>query len=527
MIDFSKMRFLVVDDFSEFRSSIRGILGLLAVQHIDTAANGEDVMELCRRNRYDVILHDYNLGDGVNGQQVLERLHAEKLLAPHCIFIMVTAENTQAMVLAAIECEPDDYLSKPFSKVVLQTRLERMARRKRVLAPVLDAQARGDWAGVLQACAGIEADEPRHAALCQRHKAAALRNLGRFLELERELERQARSRPASWNLQMLARLWLQQGRDDKLTALLNAATRQFPLLPELHDIHAELAARGGDLSASVRHLQHAVSLSPNTIRRQVALARMAWLDDQPEVMAAAVRHCWEAGRHSVVFDPELLWQLAVVLAQGSGRNQEELQYWLRILQQRDMQTAALQPALTLLRLEQARLQGRKPPADETETAARAVTAQLQNLDVVTLLQLGDLLTGLEQPAAAAACWQACGMRHAGLAGVAEQLARRLPELDLRSALEAVGVGREAAARQALEQPGPAAELFAQALQHSAEQIEINMAAARLFAAGMTAGNGAAQDQLQQCLQRIGNLSVLAAEHPGFMELKNRLELRVW
>ncbi len=139
MIDFSKKRFLVVDDFSEFRSSIRGILRLLGVQTIDTAANGNEVLELCRRHRYDVILHDYNLGEGLNGQQVLEQLHTENLLSPHCIFIMVTAENTQAMVLAALECEPDDYLTKPFNKVALQTRLERLVRRKQVLAPVLKA----------------------------------------------------------------------------------------------------------------------------------------------------------------------------------------------------------------------------------------------------------------------------------------------------------------------------------------------------------------------------------------------------
>ena len=107
-------------------------------------ANGNEVLELCRRNRYDVILHDYNLGEGLNGQQVLEQLHAEQLLSPHCIFIMVTAENTQAMVLAALECEPDDYLTKPFNKVTLQTRLERLIRRKQVLAPVLNAQEAGD-----------------------------------------------------------------------------------------------------------------------------------------------------------------------------------------------------------------------------------------------------------------------------------------------------------------------------------------------------------------------------------------------
>ena len=174
---------------------------LLAVQDIDTAANGNEVLELCRRNRYDVILHDYNLGDGLDGQQVLEQLYAENLLAPHCIFIMVTAENTQAMVLAALECQPDDYLTKPFNKVALQTRLERLIRRKRVLKPVLDAKEANNPTGVLQACLAIEQQEPRHAVLCHTYRADALCELGRYKDLEQLLETQARSRPSSWNLQ--------------------------------------------------------------------------------------------------------------------------------------------------------------------------------------------------------------------------------------------------------------------------------------------------------------------------------------
>ena len=217
MIDFSKKKFLVVDDFSEFRSSIRGILRLLAAHDIDTAANGNEVLELCRRKRYDVILHDYNLGDGMNGQQVLEQLHAEKLLSAHSIFIMVTAENTQAMVLAALECQPDDYLTKPFNKITLQTRLERAVRRKQVLAPVLTAKEAGNSNAVLQACQAVTEKDPRFAVLCHSHMAAALKDLGRYTELAEFLEQQARSRPTGWNLQSLAKLWLRQGRLDNAT----------------------------------------------------------------------------------------------------------------------------------------------------------------------------------------------------------------------------------------------------------------------------------------------------------------------
>ena len=80
MIVYSNMRFLVVDDFSDFRSSVKGMLGQMAAQHIDIAANGEEALSLCRKTRYDVILHDYNLGEGKNGQQVLEELPARQAL---------------------------------------------------------------------------------------------------------------------------------------------------------------------------------------------------------------------------------------------------------------------------------------------------------------------------------------------------------------------------------------------------------------------------------------------------------------
>src|SRR5690606_8484805 len=110
----------------------------------DTADRGEETLSLCRNKRYDIILHDYNLGPGKNGQQVLEELVAGKLLSPHSIFVMVTAESSQAMVLSALEHEPDAYLTKPFNRASLAQRLDKLVERKQRLKPIYNAIEKND-----------------------------------------------------------------------------------------------------------------------------------------------------------------------------------------------------------------------------------------------------------------------------------------------------------------------------------------------------------------------------------------------
>ena len=529
MIDFSKKRFLVVDDFSEFRSSIRGILRLLGVQHIDTAANGNDVLDLCRRNRYDVILHDYNLGDGLNGQQVLEQLHAEKLLSAHCIFIMVTAENTQAMVLAALECEPDDYLTKPFNKVTLQTRLERLIRRKQVLVPVLKALEANSPQAVLQACQAIEQKEPRHAVLCHRHMADALYTLGRYLELEGFLEQQARSRPTGWNLQALAHLWLKQGRLDQVTRLLTAAVRQLPMMPELRDMQAQLNALNNDVPAMLDALQQAVNLSPNTLRRQVNLASQAWCNADLPTAQHALRQCWEVSRYSATFDPELLWQLASMLSQASSNNRlpEEAQQWLTIIEKNYRQAAPIQAAAALLRCEERRRKGTATSTDDLQALSATLQEHSQHYAAITLLQLGDWLAANAQLNAAQRLWQDCAHRHAGVPGIITQISTRLPELNLDAQQQALSLSQQATALHFKEQGEQAQAVFEQALQLAPDVVEVNIAAARLYQDQLKQQLPGAVERLQACLQRIGYLSKIDPNFVELLDLQSSLELSPW
>ncbi len=93
-----------------------------------------------RRRAYDVVLCDYNLGEGMDGQQVLEEAKHRRLVGYATVFVMITAENTMEMVMGAMEYKPDDYLTKPFNKELLKSRLEKLVARKRDLVPVQTGQ---------------------------------------------------------------------------------------------------------------------------------------------------------------------------------------------------------------------------------------------------------------------------------------------------------------------------------------------------------------------------------------------------
>ena len=77
MQDYSDKRFLVVDDFNDFLSSDKAMLREMGARDVDTANRGEEAIAMCRQKRYDIILHDYNLGAGQWKPRVAEQTSDE------------------------------------------------------------------------------------------------------------------------------------------------------------------------------------------------------------------------------------------------------------------------------------------------------------------------------------------------------------------------------------------------------------------------------------------------------------------
>ena len=118
------MRVLVVEDEKRLAAGLKK--GLEADGYAtDVALNGSDGLWMARENPYDAIVLDIML-PGLNGYRVCATLRDEGVWTP---ILMLTAKDGELDEAEALDTGADDYLTKPFSYVVLLARLRALIRR--------------------------------------------------------------------------------------------------------------------------------------------------------------------------------------------------------------------------------------------------------------------------------------------------------------------------------------------------------------------------------------------------------------
>ncbi|MEU7786274.1 response regulator transcription factor [Amycolatopsis sp. NPDC049159] len=118
------MRVLVVEDEMRLAEALQW--GLEADGHaVDLATDGEEGLELAQLHPYQVIVLDIMLPK-VNGYRVCATLRERGVTTP---ILMLTAKNGEYDEAEALDTGADDFLSKPFSYVVLTARLRALTRR--------------------------------------------------------------------------------------------------------------------------------------------------------------------------------------------------------------------------------------------------------------------------------------------------------------------------------------------------------------------------------------------------------------
>jgi len=118
------VRVLVVEDEKRLAAGLKK--GLEAEGFAtDVALNGTDGLWMARENPYDAIVLDILL-PGMNGYQVCATLRDEGVWIP---ILMLTAKDGEYDVAEALDTGADDYVTKPFSFVVLVARLRALIRR--------------------------------------------------------------------------------------------------------------------------------------------------------------------------------------------------------------------------------------------------------------------------------------------------------------------------------------------------------------------------------------------------------------
>lgn len=126
------VRVLVIEDEERLARTVRRGLELegFVVQLAHTGTAG---LAAAIEDGFDVIVLDIML-PGLSGYEVLRRLRAQDVTTP---VLMLTAKDGDYEQADALDLGADDYLTKPFSFVVLIARLRALLRRRAPQQPAL------------------------------------------------------------------------------------------------------------------------------------------------------------------------------------------------------------------------------------------------------------------------------------------------------------------------------------------------------------------------------------------------------
>ena len=278
MQDNSALSVLVIDPNPGMRANLQNMLSLANITKVEFAVNSGTAIRQLSKRSYDIILCEYDLGggqDGQDGQQLLEDLRHHKLIGLFSIFIMLTSEGVYSKVVSAAELTPTDYILKPFTVEVLSQRITRAIERRSVFLPTYQLISQGNLREAIKSASAAEITHPRYAADFVRLRADLHVSLGEFAEAEHLYSDTIASKPVGWAQLGLGRALFAQGRVEEAEKVLNILIVDNPKLMAAYDLLARCHEASGDSAGAQKILEDAVSISPHVIRRLRKLGEVA------------------------------------------------------------------------------------------------------------------------------------------------------------------------------------------------------------------------------------------------------------
>jgi len=121
------LRFLVVDDFSTLRRTVRNLLKESGFAEADEAEDGVVALQKLRASNFDFVVTDINMPN-MNGFQLLQEVKKDEKLK-HIPVLMVTAEARKEDIVLAAQQGAAGYIVKPFTKATLEEKVQLILKK--------------------------------------------------------------------------------------------------------------------------------------------------------------------------------------------------------------------------------------------------------------------------------------------------------------------------------------------------------------------------------------------------------------
>ncbi len=322
---------IIIDPNAANRASLRAMLGTIGMVQVLQASGAVDALRRVKERSVDVILCDYLLEDGRDGQQLLEEMRTRHLIPLSTAFIVITRERRYQSVVSVAELAPDDYLLKPFTPQQLLERIEAVLERKHAFRHAHRHVEASEVDAALAACDDIISKYPQYRLDALRLKAETLMAAKRTPEAE-ELYRQILAHKAvPWAKMGLAIASHRTGQLEEAADLTADILHSHPTYIAAYDLAAKIDVDRGRLAEAQGHLSQAVVHAPHGLQRQRQLGRLAIENGDHEAAAAA---------------------LSTVIARGAGTSLREVSDYsqlARVQMESGKAAAALETAAALRR----------------------------------------------------------------------------------------------------------------------------------------------------------------------------------
>lgn len=302
-IEYKNKTALVIDDFPSMRSAFRTALAAFGLTKVDMAATASEAMIRVKNTSYDIVISDYNLGEGRDGQQVLEEMRYLGMIGLETAYLMVTAESVYERVVAAAELAPDDYLIKPFNADIMRARLDSILAKKQTFSKVYRSFSEGDLESALAGCDQLINGRTKYLVDAMRFKGEVLIAIGRFDEASELYEQVVKLRAVPWARLGLARTMHLRDKSTDAEHMLVDLVGQYPELVAGYDLLADVQLAQNKFTDAQVTLKNGVDTSPRSLLRQRRLGEVSYRNGDLTTSENAFFAAVNKGRYSMFLKP--------------------------------------------------------------------------------------------------------------------------------------------------------------------------------------------------------------------------------
>ncbi len=304
MPDLSRLTALIIDANATMRTQLRNMLVDSGLERVDLAVSAGAAVRKLRDQQFDLILCEFHLGDGQDGQHLLEDLRNNHIIPLKTLFLMVTGERQYEKVVSAAELAPNDYVLKPFAADTLHRRIARAVLKRAVFLPIYRAIDANNTPAAIRLCRESERQHSQYEVDFMRLRAELHLASGEADEAEATYTQVLELRALPWARLGLAKALFLRQEYASAEKLLTSLVEENENFLDAYDWLARTREATGELEAARDTLARAIAVSPNRLSRLRHLGAVALEIGDVATAEKVMQDVVQMGKYSDFRDPE-------------------------------------------------------------------------------------------------------------------------------------------------------------------------------------------------------------------------------